>query len=46
LADLPCRRVLFHINNTNPILLSDSPERRVVEAAEFEVACDRMEVQL
>jgi pyrroloquinoline quinone biosynthesis protein B len=46
LADLPCRRVLFHINNTNPILLSDSPERRVVEAAGFEVAYDGMEVQL
>ena len=28
LADLPCRRIFLHINNTNPILLSDSPERR------------------
>ena len=23
-----CRRIFLHINNTNPILLSDSPERR------------------
>jgi pyrroloquinoline quinone biosynthesis protein B len=46
LADLPGRRVLLHINNTNPILLSDSPERRQVEAAGFEVAYDGMEVRL
>ncbi len=46
LADLPCRRILIHINNSNPILLSDSPERRQVEAAGFEVAYDGMEVRL
>jgi pyrroloquinoline quinone biosynthesis protein B len=46
LADLPGRRILLHINNTNPILLSDSPERRTVEAAGFEVAYDGMEIQL
>jgi len=46
LRDLPARRVLLHINNTNPIWLSDSPERRQVEAAGFEVAYDGMEVQL
>lgn len=46
LADVPCRRILIHINNTNPILLSDSPERRQVEAAGFEVAFDGMEVRL
>ncbi|HEY4040483.1 MAG TPA: pyrroloquinoline quinone biosynthesis protein PqqB [Rhodopila sp.] len=46
LADLPARRILLHINNTNPILLSDSPERRQVEAAGFEVAFDGMEVRL
>lgn len=44
LADLPGRRIFLHINNTNPILLSDSPERRMVEAAGFEVAYDGMEV--
>jgi pyrroloquinoline quinone biosynthesis protein B len=46
LADLPCRRILAHINNSNPILLRDSPERRTVEAAGFEIAFDGMEVQL
>jgi pyrroloquinoline quinone biosynthesis protein B len=46
LADLPARRILVHINNSNPILLMDSPERRQVEAAGFEIAYDGMEVQL
>jgi pyrroloquinoline quinone biosynthesis protein B len=46
LADLPGRRILIHINNSNPILLMDSPERRQVEAAGFEVAYDGMEVRL
>jgi pyrroloquinoline quinone biosynthesis protein B len=46
LADLRGRRILLHINNTNPILLADSPERRQVEAAGFEVAFDGMEVRL
>jgi len=46
LAGLPGRRILMHINNTNPILLSDSAERRQVEAAGVEVAYDGMEVRL
>lgn len=46
LAHLPSRRILLHINNSNPILLQDSPERRQVEAAGFEVAYDGMEVVL
>ena len=46
LANLPGRRILAHINNSNPILLRDSPERRTVEAAGFEIAFDGMEVQL
>lgn len=46
LGDLPVRRVLLHINNSNPILLDDSPERRAVEAAGFEVAYDGMEIHL
>ena len=46
LADLPGRRIFLHINNTNPILLSDSPERREVEARGFEVAYDGMEIIL
>ncbi|MFG1922927.1 pyrroloquinoline quinone biosynthesis protein PqqB [Cryptosporangium sp. NPDC048952] len=41
------RRTIFvHINNTNPILLDDTPERRVVEANGMEVAMDGLEVQL
>lgn len=45
LAGLPSRRILMHINNTNPILCADSPERRQVEAAGFEVAYDGMEIR-
>jgi len=40
------RKVLIHINNTNPILLDDSPERAEVEAAGWEVAFDGMEITL
>jgi pyrroloquinoline quinone biosynthesis protein B len=46
LADLPGRRIFLHINNTNPILVRDSPERRTVEAAGFEVGYDGMEIEL
>jgi pyrroloquinoline quinone biosynthesis protein B len=46
LADLRGRRVFVHINNTNPILLAGSPERREVEAAGFEVSYDGMEISL
>ncbi len=42
LAGLSTRRVYFHINNTNPMLLDGSTERAQVEAAGFEVACDGM----
>jgi len=40
------RRVLIHINNTNPLLREDSPERRAVTAAGWEVAHDGMEMAL
>jgi pyrroloquinoline quinone biosynthesis protein B len=40
------RKILLHINNSNPILLDDSPEREVVKAAGWEVAYDGMEIQL
>jgi pyrroloquinoline quinone biosynthesis protein B len=40
------RKVLIHINNTNPILLDDSAERKIVEAAGWEVAYDGMEIEL
>jgi pyrroloquinoline quinone biosynthesis protein B len=39
------RRVLIHINNSNPILLDDSPEHASVEAAGWEVAYDGMEIR-
>jgi pyrroloquinoline quinone biosynthesis protein B len=40
------RRVLIHINNTNPILRDDSPERAEVTSAGVEVAYDDMEMSL
>ena len=40
------RKIYLHINNTNPILLADSPERAEVEAAGFEVAHDGMRIAL
>jgi len=47
LASFPhARRVLIHINNTNPILDEQSPERAVLEAAGIEVAYDGMEIDL
>jgi pyrroloquinoline quinone biosynthesis protein B len=46
LAGLTARRIFFHINNTNPILLDGSPERREVEARGYEVAFDGMEVEV
>jgi pyrroloquinoline quinone biosynthesis protein B len=46
LGGLRGRRILTHINNTNPILIKGSAERRKVEAAGFEVAEDGMEIVL
>jgi pyrroloquinoline quinone biosynthesis protein B len=46
LAGLGGRRILTHINNTNPILIEGSPERCRVEQAGFEVAHDGMEIAL
>jgi pyrroloquinoline quinone biosynthesis protein B len=40
------RKILIHINNTNPILDEDSSERRQLEAAGIEVSWDGMEVVL
>jgi len=40
------RRVFIHINNSNPVLLDDSPERQLAEAAGWEIAYDGMEVRL
>jgi len=38
------RKILIHINNSNPILLEDSAERAGVEKEGWEVAYDGMEV--
>ena len=47
LGDLDiARRVFIHINNTNPALLADSPERQAIEAAGWQVAYDGMEIVL
>jgi pyrroloquinoline quinone biosynthesis protein B len=40
------RKVLIHINNTNPILDEESPEHRAVLDAGFEIAYDGMEFEL
>jgi pyrroloquinoline quinone biosynthesis protein B len=40
------RRIFIHINNSNPVLLADSPERRLAEAAGWEIAYDGMELRL
>lgn len=40
------RKILIHINNTNPILDDDSAQRRQLTEAGIEVACDGMEIIL
>jgi pyrroloquinoline quinone biosynthesis protein B len=47
LAPLPIeRRIYVHVNNTNPILLEDSPERRAVEEHGLEVAVDGLDLEV
>jgi pyrroloquinoline quinone biosynthesis protein B len=45
-AHTACRRVLIHLNNTNPVLRDHAPERREVERRGWEVAYDGMELSL
>ncbi len=46
-ADLDvARRIFIHINTSNPAWIEGSPERREIEAAGWEIACDGMEVRL
>jgi pyrroloquinoline quinone biosynthesis protein B len=40
------RRILIHINNTNPALNEDSPEYKAVRDAGWEIACDGMELEV
>jgi pyrroloquinoline quinone biosynthesis protein B len=47
LADLTIgRRIFVHINNTNPVLDENSPERAAVRAAGWEISQDGMEIEL
>jgi pyrroloquinoline quinone biosynthesis protein B len=47
LAPLPIgRKIYIHINNTNPILIEDSSERRIVEERGLEVAADGLELEI
>jgi pyrroloquinoline quinone biosynthesis protein B len=40
------RKIYIHVNNTNPLLLEDSPERRMVTDRGMEVAVDGLEVKV
>ena len=40
------RTIYIHINNTNPVLLEDSPQRRMVIDRGLEVAVDGLEVKV
>jgi pyrroloquinoline quinone biosynthesis protein B len=40
------RKILIHINNTNPILDDDSDQRKILDAAGIEVAFDGLEIDL
>jgi pyrroloquinoline quinone biosynthesis protein B len=40
------KKIYLHINNTNPILLEDSPEWRAVEHAGVRVGRDGMEFEI
>jgi len=40
------RKIFIHINNSNPALREDSPEREAVEASGWEVAYDGMTIRI
>jgi pyrroloquinoline quinone biosynthesis protein B len=47
LSPLPVeRKVYIHINNTNPILLEDSPQRRLLDRHGMEVAADGLQLEI
>ena len=47
LGRLPCRhRIYTHINNTNPVLVENSPERALVEQAGLTIGVDGLKVNL
>jgi len=46
-ANVPARRKVYvHINNTNPMLLEDSPERRTLTDLGIEIGFDGMEMEI
>ena len=40
------RKVYIHINNTNPVLQPEAPERKALEAAGWTLALDGMEIEV
>ncbi len=44
--NLDARKIFIHINNTNPILQPDAPERAKVLSCGWEIAADGMEIVL
>ncbi len=40
------RKILIHINNTNPILDKDSPQRKILDENNIEVSYDGMEITI
>jgi pyrroloquinoline quinone biosynthesis protein B len=40
------RKVFIHINNSNPVLRDDGPERKAVEAAGWEISHDGMTLKV
>ncbi|WP_438381179.1 pyrroloquinoline quinone biosynthesis protein PqqB [Asaia sp. BMEF1] len=46
LHDAPAHRIFIHINNSNPVLLPDSPERRTAEEAGWIIGEDGLRLTL
>lgn len=44
--DVTCRKILIHVNNTNPVLDEESAEHRTVLEAGFEIAYDGLTIEL
>ena len=40
------RKILIHINNTNPILDEEPEQRKILDDANIEVAYDGMDIEL
>ncbi|OED42463.1 pyrroloquinoline quinone biosynthesis protein PqqB [Chromatiales bacterium (ex Bugula neritina AB1)] len=46
IKDLSCRKILIHINNTNPILDPNSQQAKTLAAEDIEIAEDGMQIDL